>query len=131
MPNVARSNLCSTCTAKLLTAQGLQEVYVRGTGYITGTPEVNFPMADNPLVGHVGSYVRRSWSRLGFQSRQPLHRASPRTLLQPTADGGLVARILFVEVALEKPLFSSDHNHRDEADSWNERCEQPQVIQPN
>jgi len=51
--------------------------------------------------------------------------------LQPTADGGLVARILVVEVALEKPFFSWNHNRRDEADSWNERYEQPKVIQPN
>jgi len=44
-------------------------------------------------------------------------------LLQPTANGGLVARIVVVEVALEKAFFSWDHNRRDEADSWNERYE--------
>ena len=44
-------------------------------------------------------------------------------LLQPTANGGLVARIVVVEVALEKAFFSWDHNRRDEADSWNERDE--------
>jgi hypothetical protein len=47
------------------------------------------------------------------------------------AISALVARILVVEVALEKPFFSWDHNRRDEADSWNERYEQPKVIQPN
>jgi hypothetical protein len=52
-------------------------------------------------------------------------------LLQPTADGGLVARILVVEVALEKLFFSRDHNHRDETDRWNERYEESKVIQPN
>src|SRR6516225_2913261 len=51
--------------------------------------------------------------------------------LQPTADRGLVARILVVEVALEKPFFSWDHNHRYQADSWNERYQKPEVIQPN
>jgi hypothetical protein len=52
-------------------------------------------------------------------------------LLQPTAHSGLVAQILVVEVALEKPFFSWDHNRRNEADSWRERYEQPKVIQPN
>lgn len=56
---------------------------------------------------------------------------SPPLCFQPTADGGLVARIFVVEVALEKPLFSWDHNHRDEGDSRNKRHEQPKVIQPN
>jgi hypothetical protein len=51
-------------------------------------------------------------------------------LLQPTADGGLVARIPAVEVALEKPFLSWDHNHRGETDRWNERYEEPKVIQP-
>ena len=60
-----------------------------------------------------------------------LHVSGPGPVSQPTADAGLVARILVVEVALEKPFFSRDHNHRNEADSWNERCEQPKVIQPN
>jgi len=53
------------------------------------------------------------------------------SLLQPTADGALVARILVVEIALEKPFFSWDHNHRDDTDRWNERYEEPKVIQPN
>ena len=53
------------------------------------------------------------------------------SFLQPTADGSLVARILVVKVSLEKPFFSWDHNRRNEADSWNERYEQPKVIQPN
>ncbi len=52
-------------------------------------------------------------------------------LLQRTTDGGLVVRILALEVVLEKPFFSWDHNHRYEADSWDERCKQSQVIQPN
>ena len=39
LPNVARRDLCSTATVKLLTEKGLQEVYVRGTGCITGNSE--------------------------------------------------------------------------------------------
>jgi len=49
-------------------------------------------------------------------------------LLQPTADSRFVARILIVEVALEKPFFPWDHNRRDEADGGNERYQQPKVI---
>jgi hypothetical protein len=37
--------------------------------------------------------------------------------LQPAADGGLVARILVVEVALEELFFPWDHNQRNEAGS--------------
>jgi len=51
-------------------------------------------------------------------------------LLQPTADAGLVARILVRVVALEKPFFSWDHNHRDYTDCRNERYEKPKIIQP-
>ena len=50
---------------------------------------------------------------------------------QPTADGGLVARILLLEVLFEKSFFSWDDKDPDEPDSWNERYEQPKVIQPN
>ena len=53
------------------------------------------------------------------------------SLSQPTPGSGLVARILFMEVALEKPLFSWDYNRDDEGDSGNERDEQPNVVQPN
>jgi hypothetical protein len=40
---------------------------------------------------------------------------------QPTADLSLVARILIIEVAFEEPFFPWNHNHRDQADSRNER----------
>jgi hypothetical protein len=51
--------------------------------------------------------------------------------LQPAADGGLVARILVVEVALEELFFPWDHNQRDETGSGSEGYEQPKIIQPN
>jgi hypothetical protein len=50
---------------------------------------------------------------------------------QPTADLSLVARILVIEVAFEEPFFSWDHNHRNDANSRNERYQQPSVVQPN
>lgn len=52
-------------------------------------------------------------------------------LLRATADGGLVTRVLFVEVALEKSFFSRDHNSSDECDSWNEHYKEPEVVQAN
>jgi hypothetical protein len=36
-----------------------------------------------------------------------------------------------MEVALEKSLFSWDHNRSDEGDSGNKRDEQPNVVRPN
>src|SRR5215471_14234547 len=52
-------------------------------------------------------------------------------LSQPTADFSLVARILIVEVTLEKAFFSWDHNRRHEAKSRHKRYQQPGIIQPN
>jgi hypothetical protein len=40
---------------------------------------------------------------------------------QPTADPSPVARIVVVEVAFEEPFLPWNHNHRDQADSRNER----------
>jgi len=42
-------------------------------------------------------------------------------LSEPTANPGLVTRILLLELALKEPFFPWDHNQRDAADSWNER----------
>ena len=56
-----------------------------------------------------------------------LDRMRPR--LQPTADAGLVSRILAAEGAIEKPFFPWDHDHRDDADCWHEGYKQPNVIQ--
>jgi hypothetical protein len=50
---------------------------------------------------------------------------------QPTANPSLVARILVVEVAFEEPFLPWNHNHRNDADSRNERYQQPSVVQPN
>jgi len=40
---------------------------------------------------------------------------------QPTADLSLVAQILVIEVPFEEPFLPWNHNHRDQADSRNER----------
>jgi hypothetical protein len=52
-------------------------------------------------------------------------------LLEPTADPSFVAQILVIEVAFEESSFSWDHNRRHEAESWHERYQQPEIIQPN
>jgi hypothetical protein len=38
---------------------------------------------------------------------------------------------LVVEVAFEEPFLPWNHNHRDQADSRNERYQRPESVQPN
>jgi hypothetical protein len=87
------------------------------------------------LIGLKKAYIRaiHIWQRdnNARDATTPKNLQAKVAPSKPTADGGLVARILVVEVALEKPFFSWNNNHRDEANSWNKHYEQPKVIQPN
>jgi hypothetical protein len=52
-------------------------------------------------------------------------------VLQPAANGSLIAQVLIPEVLIEKPFFTRDHNCPDEAHRWDQRYEQPKIIQPH
>ena len=88
-----------------------------------------------PLFGQAGlsGYFRNradsGWSAsLRLQPGGLCQASLERPLSEPTANPGLVARILIIEVAFEEPLLSWNRNHRHDADRRNKRYQQPQII---
>lgn len=123
----------------------IQSVSKMGGGPALGSERVkpdspsSSRMIDSVVRDRGAGVVRQAWlpTQIDIWSLSR-HGMSPHdswlamiALLQPTADVGLVAQILVGEGALEKPLFSRDHNRRDEANSQHESYEQPKVIHPN